>query len=279
MFIIILLIIYIIYITYNLILYFLVKKYGEFSYDGLTLAGFKYDIKEDAFVPTKNSWQRHFGYGYIYDVLAPLVNIIIDTESIYFEHDGYNYLVSFWKGQYGVSLGAEIGVYKTKNKHVNKRTIYQRSDDDIKMSFVLYKNGERIVEASDYYWWVAAFKLGEFSYPKNLTMDIWITFPNGEFLNSFLDGLKKLDYKDYEYKVIGSTFIFRFVKPKTGVVFTRTKLREYIALKQNRIRAKIIKNNIDSYVEKNGVDDTYTGKYILLSNLINPLMGDKTHES
>lgn len=279
MIIICLLVVYFVYLITRLFIYLLVKKYGEFSYDGLTFAGFKYDHKRNVFVPSKNSWQRKFGYGHIYDVLAPFVSIVIDTEAVHFSYDGFNYLISFWKGQYGITTGAEIGVYRTKDKNVSKETIYNASEEDIIMSFILYKRDEKLIEAHDRNWWLAAFDLGEFSNPKDLKMDVALTFPTSEFLNAFLEGFKSLKYKENEYQVIGNTFMFTFKKPKTKKAFTRNFLVDYFVQKGNKIKVKLYKDCIDEYIEKNGVDDSHAGKYILVSNLVNSVLGDEDEKN
>lgn len=261
----------------KLIVYILVKKYGEISYDGLTFAGFKYDPERNVFVPSKNSWQRKFGYGHIYDLLAPFASIIIDTESVYFYYNGYNYLISFWKGQYGISTGAEIGIYKTKDKHVSKKTIYKANEENIIMSFTLYKNNKKLIDVHDRNWWLAAFDLGEFSNPRDLIMDVALTFPNSEFLTAFLEKFKSLKYK--EYQIIGNTIMFTFKKPKTKKVFTRNFFIDYFVQRNNKIKVKLYKEYIDEYIDRNGIDDSNNKNYIFVSNIVRNLFGDSNEKN
>ena len=269
-----LLTIYFVYVITKLIVYILVKKYGSISYDGLTFVGFKYDYKKDAFIPLNNSWQRVFGYGYTYDLLAPFASIIIDTERVYFKYKDYNYLISFWKGQYGITTGAEIGIYRTKVKEVSKKTIYGASENLLSMSFILYKNGEKIIEVSDTNWWLAAFKLGMFSDPKDLKMDICITFPDKEFLDAFLESFKKLNHYGCEYNVIDNTFIFCFQSPKSKRVWTRNFLSDYFVQKRNKINVCLYQDYFDKNIERNGIDDSKSGYYILVSDLVENIFGD-----
>ena len=56
----------------KLILYFIVRKYGRFSYDGFSAAGFAYHAEKDIFYSTKNAWQKNFCYTHAYDVFAPI---------------------------------------------------------------------------------------------------------------------------------------------------------------------------------------------------------------
>ncbi len=118
-----------IYTILKLILNFIICKFGKFSYNGLSVAGFKYDPYEDIFYSTKGAWQKNFGYGHIYDVTAPIFRMIIDTEPVHFSYNNKNWLITFWKGQYGITTGAEIGIYCTKEKKVTKNTIYLQVED------------------------------------------------------------------------------------------------------------------------------------------------------
>jgi len=67
------LVIPVICIIVKLILNLIVKKYGKFSYDGFSAAGFAYNPEKDIFYSTKNTWQKNFGYTHMYDVLAPFL--------------------------------------------------------------------------------------------------------------------------------------------------------------------------------------------------------------
>ena len=164
------------FILFKMVTSILVKKIGKFSYDGISILGFAYDSKKDAFYSTKDAWQKNFGYCHLYDILAPVFRMIIDTESIRFNYNNKNWLITFWKGQYGIVTGAEIGIYNTIEKKVNKKTLYFPAEDNemLDMSFILYKNGKEITRISAKHWWLAIFKLAMFSKPKELTMDIKI---------------------------------------------------------------------------------------------------------
>ena len=48
--------------------------------------GFAYDLRRDIVYSLKNAWQRQFGYGKLYDEMAPVMNMIIHSEPIYFEY-------------------------------------------------------------------------------------------------------------------------------------------------------------------------------------------------
>ena len=75
--------------------------------------GFKYKLKQDLFTSRFDAWQRDYGYCSVYDKYAPLFHMIFDCEPIYFDYEGSTWLLELWKGQYGITAGCEIGIYKT----------------------------------------------------------------------------------------------------------------------------------------------------------------------
>ena len=230
------------FIIFKIVTSILVKKIGKFSYDGISIMGFAYDSKKDAFYSTKDAWQKNFGYCHLYDVLAPEFRMIIDTEPIRFNYNNKNWLITFWKGQYGIVTGAEIGIYNTIEKKVNKKTLYFPAEDNemLDMSFILYKNAKEITRISAKHWWLAIFKLAMFSKPKELTMDIKITFPCKEMLEAFLISFKKKHHKTKDYNTVDNTFYFSFKKAKTPKVWTRYLL-------SSRINQYLNKKNVNLY--------------------------------
>lgn len=245
-----------IYICLKLILFFIVCKFGKFSYKGFSAAGFCYDSKNDMFYATKNAWQKNFGYSHTYDVLAPLFRMIIDTEPIRFYYNNKNYLITFWKGQYGIVTGAEIGIYATCDLYPNKKTLYLpvSEEDMLEMKVIVYKNGKKIMQAKATHWWLAIFKLGMFSKPKELSMDIQLKFPNKDMLSAFIIGFKKLKYKDKDYKIDNCTFIFHYKKPKTPKVWTRSFLVEKINQAFNKRNVKLYNKYILDLIDNNDQD-------------------------
>ena len=95
------------------------KKLQEINHV-LAPFGFAYDPSKDIFYSLENAWQKEFGYGKLYDDLAPLMNMAIDCEPIYFDYDGKKWLIEFWKGQYGITTGAEIGLYVMMGRSLAK---------------------------------------------------------------------------------------------------------------------------------------------------------------
>ena len=73
--------------------------------------GFLYEPGQDIFVSRRNAWQRKEGYEALFDNLAPNFNMIMDVFPVYFDYRDKTWLIEFWKGQYGINTGAEVGVY------------------------------------------------------------------------------------------------------------------------------------------------------------------------
>lgn len=278
-----LLIIPILYIVIKLILYQIVRKYGKFSYDGFSAVGFSYNAEKDIFYSTMNAWQKNFGYTHMYDVLAPIFNMIIDTEPIRFYYNNKNWLITFWKGQYGIVTGAEIGIYCTNEKKVNKKTVYLPVSDSemLNMDLVLYKKGRIITKARAKHWWLTVFKLGMFSRPKDLSMDINLTFPNKKMLQAFLTSFKKLGYKSEDYFVIDNTFCFKYTKPRTRKVWTRNWIFDGIRQSINHKNVDLYNKCLDDFIDDNRIDDSKTTgskNVIILNELIPEILKNNPEE-
>lgn len=268
-----------IYLFIKLILFFVTKKFGKFSYDGISVAGFSYNSEKDIFYSTRNAWQKNFGYSHLYDVAAPLFRMIIDTEPIRFSYNGKHWLITFWKGQYGIVTGAEIGIYNTKERKIRKNTVYLPVNDNemLDMCFVLYKKGKKLIKIEAKHWWLAAFKLGEFSKPKELDMDINLTFPNREMLESFVKSFKKLGYNNDDYRIIDRTFIFNYKKPKTRKVWTRFWMFDSISQALNKKNVNLYNRLLANSIDDNNYDDSKNnGKVILLSGFVPDFLKGQT---
>ena len=156
--------------------------------------GYCYNRKQDIFTSTTDAWQKKFGYGEIYDRLAPFGNMIFDCQPVYFDYDGKTWLIEFWKGQYGINTGSEIGIYhadKIIPQKKMKKTIYAAVTEDeyLEMRTELLRKGKPVADLSARHWWLTIFKMGCFSKPKDLELKIFIDFPNQEMREAFVDAL------------------------------------------------------------------------------------------
>lgn len=207
-------------------------------------AGYAYDPIQDIFFSIMNPWQRGMGYCRLYDEASAPMGMIIDCEPIRFEYQGKKWMISFWKGQYDMVTGGEIGVY-TASLDLNipgifSGTFYQSVSDDalLQMSFSLRKNGNTLFTRKGKHWWLTGFKLGEFSEPSELTMDIEITFDNWLMRDSFISGLKDAGYYNHEITILGNSVRIIFDVPHTRQPFTRTKETDWIIQRKNELLCK-----------------------------------------
>ncbi len=207
-----------------------------------SIAGYAYDSKQDIFYSTLNPWQRKFGYCRLYDEAAAPLGMIVDCDPIYFNYKEKRWLIEFWKGQYDLPTGAEIGIYNTKAPELNIPGIfkgifyYSASDDELLwMSYILKKKDKVLFTRGGRHWWLTGFRLGEFSQPSELTMIITITFKDWEMCTAFIKGLMRAGYLPHEFKRYGNTVRVTFDKPHTPQPITRTKVTDAIIQAKNKM--------------------------------------------
>ena len=207
----------------------------------IEIAGYSYDQKQDIFYSNMNPWQREIGYCRLYDELAAPLGMIIDCEPIYFDYLGKRWMIGFWKGQYDLVTGAEIGVY-TKEVELNilgiiKGAYYEcvNNTDLLEMSYALKKNGKTLFTREGKHWWLTGFKLGEFSEPSELSMDISITLHSVQMRDAFVTGLWNAGYPLDEFIRNGPTVSFTFRTPHTPPPITRIPSTDQLIQKKNAL--------------------------------------------
>ena len=200
----------------------------------LEAAGYAYDAKQQVYYSTLNPWQRHFGFGDIYDVAAAYTNMIYTTFKADFEYDGLLWRLQWWKGQYGILEGAEMGVY-TKDPN-SENDFYDCADDEhlLEMSFEYYRTAEDFrnntrlfIREEQAHWWLTGFKIGYISnfntnasvvkatlkaYDKDMADGIEsglrrLTNQNGKKVSGFIEYGPNTPEKLYDYYIRnGNTF-------------------------------------------------------------------------
>lgn len=208
--------------------------------------GFAYETNQDIFYSIMYPWQREFGYCKLYDEACATMSMIVDCEPIRFEYNNRKWLIEFWKGQYGMTTGGEIGIYYSTGSKLNIPGIFNgtfyhcvEDEDCIDMSFILRKNGNILFARSGYHWWLTAFKLGEFSKPSELTMDIEINLFDKRMTYTFVNALISAGYKEEEYLVQGSRIYIHFDKPHMPQPVTRTAFTDFIMQRNNENNCSI----------------------------------------
>lgn len=177
------------------------------------LFGFKYSKKDKIFVTAENAWQRNFGYNEVYDASAPVISITYDTMRVKFNYGGFEWMIQYWKGQYGlIMVGAEIGVYNRPENAV-AGTHYECADDETKLmqSMTVYRRESStsnkfkaiFTRSMSNTWWCTGFipgTLGAGRYlvtaeeTANLKVDSKIVLKSPEMAQAFIQGLKETDH-------------------------------------------------------------------------------------
>lgn len=210
--------------------------------EDLKISGYAYDPNQDMFYSIQEPWQKEYGYCRLYDEASAPFGMIVDCEPIYFYYQKKYWLIEFWKGQYDLSCGCEIGVYNTRSKVKNlagffDTTIYTpcQENEELKLSFTLKKNGRALFRRSEKHWWLTGFRVGLFSNPNELSMDICIKFLDQLMCNEFVKALKGLGYGKNEFVSFGETVYLSYDKPHTKQPFSRTKFTDALIQKKNKL--------------------------------------------
>lgn len=229
-------------------------------YDSINQAGFDYDNEQGIFYSRIDAWQYDYGYCRVYDEFSAPLSMIFDCEPIYFNYNNKRWLIEFWKGQYGICTGVEVGVYASERTIYNetidsKNLFYDKisSKEFLNISIVARKNGEVIFERKDKHWWVTGFILGEFSEPNELSVDINITLINEDMRDSFIQGLNYAGYSNEEIKINNNSIGILFDKPKTEQPYTNIKLLNYTMQRKNEYLCNVYNNitkQYETYEEK-----------------------------
>ena len=155
-------------------------------------AGFSWDTRQNIWFSNMYPIQRLFGYSKLYDQLAPLALIYIDSYTIEFKYNGQNWVIWLWKGIYGITLGAEIGIYLYVPHSIFESSTgyrwYRCANDNerLLMEFTLYRNGIRIFSRPlQTHWWLTGFRPGIWLCKGKLKMDIRIVFKDLDMARAF----------------------------------------------------------------------------------------------
>ncbi|AKB45421.1 hypothetical protein MSVAZ_3152 [Methanosarcina vacuolata Z-761] len=211
----------------------------------ISLAGFLWDDKQNIFYSKVDPWQANFGYLNLYDEASPLAGMFIHCEPIRFKAGGKSWKIEFWKGRYGIFIGAEIGVYTGEFEIDTGIEVIDRSinnldsdkdtrcacgeDEMLQMSFELYDNNDLLFSRNsddpdtdmiEKHWWLTGFKFPtpdtvSVSY-NDLIMNIEIAFMDQEMTDGFINGLERLGYsRNTDFFVYGNTVRVTFKRPRS----------------------------------------------------------------
>ena len=205
--------------------------------------GYEYNIRQDVFTSRTDAWQKLYGYGDIYDKLAPVGGMIFDCQPIYFDYDGRTWLIEFWKGQYGINTGSELGVYHADGiipPERRKSTMFTAVSEEeyLDMRTELLKNGTPVASLCAAHWWLTIFSMGCFSQPNELTMKVSIRFPELEMRDAFLEALFECGYDPESVCICYGSVIFTVQIARQHRPFPERAYRCYVQLK-NRLFCRL----------------------------------------
>ncbi len=158
--------------------------------------GYVYAPKQDIISTLNDAWQRKAGYTALFDRAALHFHMVFDALPIYFNYQGRTWLIEFWKGQYGINTGAEVGIYyadRILKKEEYDTAHFQAVEDcdRLHVTYTLLHGSHPLATVSGLTWWLTVFFVGMFSRPSQLAMDCVLCFPDGEMQECFLSALRQ----------------------------------------------------------------------------------------
>lgn len=210
----------------------------------LTPFGFCYELRQDIVTTMQDAWQRQFGYCSLFDSTALVFGMTFDCEPIFFYYEGRTYRIELWKGQYGINLGAEVGIYYAEgilSQEQLETAVFQSVSDEelLTMGITVYQNGQKLFDTMQEHWWLTGFRVGTFCEPESLTMKVSISFCNSAMLSCFVESLLRIGYSICNIKVCNCTVSFLFSIPHTRQPRLFRRLRAAFTQWKNRICQKL----------------------------------------
>lgn len=223
--------------------------------------GYNYEPCQDIFTTRHDAPQKLFGYTTLYNLAAPFFNMVFDYETIYFNYNSRTWLIEMWKGQYGINIGCELGIYYADRilepeEYDFKLFKAVDSKDMLDISLKLNQHSKnkpykytKLAQLRDKHWWLTGFKMGYFSKPHRLFVNTGITFKDYRMMQSFLESFEQT-MPDTPYKTSGLTVYFTFYKSNRKYPFFKKAVRS-IALLSCRAYCKLF-NFVTKPFKKSG---------------------------
>ncbi len=206
--------------------------------------GYAYHCCCGYFSSTVDAWQKAAGYTRLYDYLAPRFRMVYDTLPVYFNYRGKTWLIQFWKGQYGINTGAEIGIYhadRLLSESEYGTALFEAAGESemLPCSLELYEENGDFVKLSERHWWLTAFLPGVFSRPSGLCLKASICFPCGEMLEAFRQGLCRAGYPGELVTVQNCCLSFAFHRPLPEHYGLLTRFHRWLSQCLNRMYCRL----------------------------------------
>lgn len=177
--------------------------------------GYCYDRCQDIISTRNDAWQREFGYTALFDYTAPHFNMVFDWFPVYFDYEGRTWLAEFWKGQYGINSGGEIGLYSADrivSPQMRSTAHFDAVSDEnmLSLAFCLTKNGHMLSSVTKHTWWLTSFSMGLFSQPEDLYLNASLRFRSYDMMQTFLHALRETEIPEEYIHVCGLQIHLQF---------------------------------------------------------------------
>lgn len=174
---------------------------------GMFGLGFNYNLKELTLYATVNCWMRDFGFCVLYDIMANSMPAVFNynTRRFRFDYDGAEWMIQIWKGNYFMSNGGEVGLYRREKGSIGD--FYECAEDEylIPMSMQILHGDKLLVNMPEQlHWWINGFNMSGTLYrPSSLTMKFTVEMPDEEMLKAFCEAIDNHYRHDVTYTVDG----------------------------------------------------------------------------
>lgn len=173
-------------------------------------AGFRYDKEQGIFYSESETWQRNFGYGAFYDAAAAFTGMYYDTMRLKFNYGGYDWMCQVWKGRYGITTGAEMGVYYKSPEADAEFYACVPDEKMVTMSYALYRGDELyMTRGPEPHWWLTGFRLFDMIDPNELTLHCTFFMEDVGMADALEEALLDLGFiEGINYQRLGLTMTF-----------------------------------------------------------------------
>ena len=206
--------------------------------------GYVYHCCCGFFSSTIDAWQKAAGYTWFYDYMAPRFQMVFDALPVYFDYQKKTWLIEFWRGQYGINTGAEVGIYHADRllSEAEYQVAHFAAADEHEMlscSLHLCETDGTYVQISEKHWWLTAFIPGVFSCPQDLRLKAAVYFPNEEMMDAFHCGLCRAGYPAEEITIQNLCLSFTFHRPLPVHYGLFTRFHRWLSQCLNRIYCRL----------------------------------------
>ena len=153
-------------------------------------------------------------------------------------------MIEFWKGQYGINAGAEIGIYHADRllSETEYRTAHFQAAGEAEMlncTMQLSLENGACVKISERHWWLTAFLPGVFACPSSLCLKATVCFGSREMLEAFYRGLCRAGFAAECITVQNLCLSFVYHRPIQEHYGFLTRLRRRLSQCLNRMNCRL----------------------------------------